>query len=240
MKRVLWVLGGTLVLAPLLFGWGFLSHRERIVPYHAVRAAAQRTGIVAPDTGTNVKEMLPATPQLGTLMSLPYVRSRPDERSYRSGVLVHERGRAMDGVNFYSSHGKSAAYLIDMDGRLLHEWSHDNRGGAWFDTRLLPDGSILVVVEHEGVLKLDRESRLLWSFEARAHHDLAIDDVGNIYVLASVPVRVPEIYPSVDVLDEKVIVLTAEGVRREEFSLLEVLRRSPYAFLLPSARQLDL
>jgi len=193
-----------------------------------------------PDTGTLVVEMLPATPQLVALRSLPYLQSRPDEHSDRSGVVAHDPDRAMAGVNFYNSYGESAARLIAMDGRLLHEWSYSYRDGDWFDARLLTDGSILVVVENEGLLKIDEESNLLWSFEARAHHDLAVDHNGDIYLLVNAPVRVTEIHPTADVLDERITVVTGEGIKRTEISLLQVIRESPYMFLLPTARHLDL
>jgi hypothetical protein len=228
------------ILAAVFFGWGYFTHRNQAFPYALARTAAERMGLVVPDTATLVREVLPATPELNALRSLPYLQSHPDENLDRSGVVIHDPARALAGVNFYNSYGESAARLIDMDGQLLHEWSYSYRDGAWFDAKLLLDGSILVVVENEGLLKLDTDSNLLWSLDARAHHGLATDHKGDIYLLVSSPVRVPELYPTADVVDEVITVLTGDGVKKTEISLLQVIRASPYGFLLPTARELNL
>jgi len=228
------------ILAGAFFTWGFQANRGQVFPYSLLRSSAESLGLVVPDTGTLVKEILPATPQLSALRSLPYLQSRPDEHGDRSGVVVHDPERAMAGVNFYNSYGESAAYLIDMDGQLLHEWSYSYREGDWFHAELVKDGSILIVVENEGLLKIDKESKLLWSFEARAHHGLAVDHSGDIYLLVNAPVRVPEIHPTADVLDERITVVAEDGIKKTEISLLQAILASPYAFLLPTARHLDL
>lgn len=228
------------VLAAACFAWGFFAHRSEVFPYSLLRSSAESVGLVKPDTTTVVQEILPASPQLDALRSVPYLQSRPDKHSDRSGVVVHDPGRAMPGVNFYNSYGRSAAQLIDMEGQILHEWRYAYPDGEWFHAELLPDGSVLIVVENEGLLKIDKESRLLWSFEARAHHSLGVDDGGNIFLLVSQPVLVPEIHPTAEVLDERITIVTGDGKKKGEISLLQVIRDSPYSFLLPTARQLDL
>ncbi|MEJ2239546.1 MAG: arylsulfotransferase family protein, partial [Gemmatimonadales bacterium] len=88
-------------------------------------------------------------------------------------------------------------------------------------------------------VKIDRESKLLWRFEARAHHDVAVDYNGDIFLLVQVPVHAPGIHATADVLDERITILTSDGIERAEISLLDVIRHSPYAFLLPTAMELD-
>ncbi len=239
MKRRVLMLVGAPILAAVFFSWGFLTHRNEAFPYALARSAAERVGLIVPDTGTLVKEVLPATPRLSALRSLPYLQSRPDQHGDRSGVVVHDPERAMAGVNFYNSYGRSAAHLIDMNGQVLHEWSYPYREGDWFHAELMTDGAVLVVVENEGLLKIDKESRLLWSFESRVHHGLAVED-GDIFLLVSEPVLVPEIHPTAAVLDERITVVSGDGIKKTEISLLQAIRASSYAFLLPTARQLDL
>ncbi len=239
MKRRVLMLVGAPILAAVFFSWGFLTHRNEAFPYALARSAAERVGLIVPDTGTLVKEVLPATPRLSALRSLPYLQSLPDQHGDRSGVVVHDPERAMAGVNFYNSYGRSAAHLIDMNGQVLHEWSYPYREGDWFHAELMTDGAVLVVVENEGLLKIDKESRLLWSFESRVHHGLAVED-GDIFLLVSEPVLVPEIHPTAAVLDERITVVSGDGIKKTEISLLQAIRASSYAFLLPTARQLDL
>jgi hypothetical protein len=233
------MLVGAPILAAVFFSWGLLTHRNEAFPYALARSAAERVGLIVPDTGTLVKEVLPATPRLSALRSLPYLQSLPDQHGDRSGVVVHDPERAMAGVNFYNSYGRSAAHLIDMNGQVLHEWSYPYREGDWFHAELMTDGAVLVVVENEGLLKIDKESRLLWSFESRVHHGLAVED-GDIFLLVSEPVLVPEIHPTAAVLDERITVVSGDGIKKTEISLLQAIRASSYAFLLPTARQLDL
>jgi hypothetical protein len=239
LKRRVLMLVGAPILAAVFFSWGFLTHRNEAFPYALARSAAERVGLIVPDTGTLVKEVLPATPRLSALRSLPYLQSLPDQHGDRSGVVVHDPERAMAGVNFYNSYGRSAAHLIDMNGQVLHEWSYPYREGDWFHAELMTDGAVLVVVENEGLLKIDKESRLLWSFESRVHHGLAVED-GDIFLLVSEPVLVPEIHPTAAVLDERITVVSGDGIKKTEISLLQAIRASSYAFLLPTARQLDL
>ena len=124
MRRLL-ELTGAAVLAAVFFSWGFLAHRDRAFPYRLIRSIAEDVELLVPDTGTLVKEVLPTTPQLKTLRSLPYLRSHPDQHGDHSGVVIPDPDLAEAGVNFYNSYGRSAAHLIDMDGRLLHEWVGD-------------------------------------------------------------------------------------------------------------------
>ena len=85
-----------------------------------------------------------------------------------------------------------------MQGNELHRW-HANHEEVWpemgFDSEsekwhywrrvhLLEDGGLLAIFEGVGLVRLDRDSRVLWAHREGEHHDLCVDSRGRIYVLA--------------------------------------------------------
>ncbi|HUG52732.1 MAG TPA: hypothetical protein VMR21_04000 [Vicinamibacteria bacterium] len=119
------------------------------------------------------------------LAAVPYLQGYRPAGTKRQ-VTVHDAARAYPGFNLYTSGHAPEAYLIDMDGRVVHRWRHplpeawrpvnddhelSSRGKAFRKARLLPDGSLLAIFDHIGLIKIDRDSRLVWSFGGRAHHE---------------------------------------------------------------------
>lgn len=228
-----------MVACVLAFCWGFLAHRNEIFPYSIVRDLAVLTGLGDPDLpeaqGEGVKEFEPRLEALSVLDSLPYIDALPTERPQDRGVVQYDRERASEGLNFYNMTRKSRAILMDMSGQVVHEWHYSTGGrGAWHHAELLSDGGILIVVQDASLMRLDRDSNLVWVHEARAHHDLWVGVDGTIVFLGREAVVFTEVHPTIPVTDDRVIVLNAEGRRLDEFSLVKVMLASPYAFLLSS------
>jgi hypothetical protein len=193
--------------------------------------------------------------EIARLEAIGYVAGShpaPDRR----GVSVYDRARAAPGLNFYTSGHAPEAVLMDMDGRVLHRWRHAFQDvwpdfpkewlhtGAGFFRRahLLPRGELLAIYEGLGLVKLDRESRLLWASPIQAHHDLEVAPDGDIFVLAREARIVPEVDPERPVLIDFVAQLGPDGSEKRRVSILDALRRSGYARLFdPSqARMGDL
>ncbi len=160
-----------------------------------------------------------------------------------SGVTVHDRARATPGFNLVASGHDSEAWLMDMDGRVLHRWAYDfwevwpdfdvfaRHSGStyWRRVHLFDNGDLLAIHEGLGIIKLDRESTLLWATPCRAHHDLEVLDDGRILTLTRHARLVPWIDPDTPVLDEYVAVLDAGGTVVREVSLLDAAARSSAA-----------
>lgn len=134
-----------------------------------------------------------------TMQGLGYL-SGYEEPLEQTGVTVHE-DTAYDGLNLWVSGHKPGAYLMDMDGSVVHEWEKsweeafpevELRPAAkkmlmttrWRKVPPTRQGELFAIFEHSGFLKLDRDSRLLWSHFHNQHHDLDVDESGTIYTLA--------------------------------------------------------
>jgi outer membrane protein assembly factor BamB len=82
---------------------------------------------------------------------------------------------------------------------------------------------------------VNRDSTVLWTREGRYHHDVWVGG-GEIYALARNKRRIAAIHPELPTYDDAIEVLSIDGTPLRSISLLDVIRRSPYAFLLPDAR----
>jgi hypothetical protein len=179
--------------------------------------------------------------------------SRPDR-----GVTVHNPARVQDGVTLYTSGHEAAAYLVAMDGEVLHEWRRpfstvwDASAGVkrpqpdshvYFRKAMVyPTGDLLVVYEGVGdtpygygLVKLDRNSEVLWSYPGRAHHDVDIAPDGRIYALTHELVDDPlEGFDNLASprLDDFLVVLSPEGQELRKIPLIQPVAASEYRHLL--------
>jgi hypothetical protein len=155
-------------------------------------------------------------------------------------VTVHDPDGAFQGFNFYTSGHGPEAVLTDMEGNELHRWRrefHETwpdypvRGRKvntlfWRRAWLFPNGDILAIHDGLGILKLDRDSNLIWATPNRAHHDLHVQPDGEIYVLTRQAHLVPRVNPQVPISEDFVSVLGPDGKERRRVSLLECFENS--------------
>lgn len=158
----------------------------------------------------------------------------------KADVVLHEEG-AFDGVNLYVSGHAAEATLLSMDGEVLHRWAKPFRD-IWPDRRvkkkaqgpnfwrramLLPGGELLAIYEGHGLVKLDRDSNVLWAWDGRAHHDLEVLEDGRIWVLSRKGHVVPELHEQRPVLEDFATLLSPDGEVLKEISILRAVLGSP-------------
>ncbi len=164
-----------------------------------------------------------------------------------SGVTLHDRERASQGLNLVLSAHAPGATLIDMDGNVLHEWQASFRqvwprrkvlkrfrNANWFRrAHLFPNGDLIGIWAHSaGILKLDRDSNILWSSTVPAHHDLEVMPDGYIYVLTVKNHIIPRVLPRKPLREDFITVLDPDGRVKRSTSLLEAFENSKaYRFL---------
>ena len=153
------------------------------------------------------------------------------------------------------------AYLFDMKYNLLHRWGVPfskiwpnpkhvptpvkDSYVAFFDCHLYPNGDLLVVLHGVqqtavgyGLVKIDKNSNILWSYPAGTHHHVDVAEDGTIYAIQHETVNsMPkglEFIPTPCLVDS-LIMLTPDGhLKGKPISVLEAFRDSPYAALLQS------
>ncbi len=151
--------------------------------------------------------------------------------------------RAVDGLNFYTSGHAPAAYLVDMDGTVVHTWRKSftdvwpdeparietGRSDFWRRAWLYDDGGVLAIFEGMGIVRLDRDSTLLWARLNGAHHDLEVLEDGTIVVLTRRAHLVERVHPQKPILEDFVTFLSPDGETLREFSIVEAFERSEFA-----------
>lgn len=160
-----------------------------------------------------------------------------------SGVILHRLARTRAGLNFYGSGHARAAFLMDMEGRVLHEWSatfeetfgrfdepepQGPLGHTWRRVKLLDDGSILAIQENVGLVKVDRDSKVVWSLLNRAHHDVDVDEAGRIYVVCREAQYEPRFGDLNPVLLDYVGVYDADGGFIQSISIDQAYKDSEF------------
>ncbi len=163
-------------------------------------------------------------------------------------------GQTFDGFTLYTTTQNATATLIDMQGNVVHDWAlpfskafpkaphlraplEDDRI-HWFRCHLYPNGDLLAIYHAEGdtpygygMVKLDRNSRLLWAYASCVHHDLDVADDGTIYALthkfSDRPIlgsaSVPSIY-----LADFVVALSPEGIEQKQISIIDAFGGTPF------------
>ncbi|WP_163273182.1 arylsulfotransferase family protein [Chelativorans alearense] len=181
------------------------------------------------------------------------------ERRSDKGVTVYERGRAQDGLTLYTAGNAPAAYLIDMNGDVVHEWRRAfstvwkaGAGGVqkprpdefvhFRNAHVYPNGDLVALYEGNGdtpygygVVKLDRNSEAIWFYPGRAHHQLNVGPGGKIYVLTHEIVdETLSGYGHLESprLEDFLVILSPDGKELQKIRLASAIAESKYRHLL--------
>jgi hypothetical protein len=185
----------------------------------------------------------------------------PPEGDAQEGLTVDEPSRTYDGFTMVTTTEGPRAKLLDMRGKVVHQWelpfsqawpSPDHVKNPvgddqihWFRAHLFANGDLLAIYQVEtdtpcgyGLLKLNKDSQLLWKYAGRVHHDLDVDGNGTIYALThELKRQAPaglEYLPTPYVADS-LVVLSADGQEVASVRIDEAIRDSAYALLLSTA-----
>jgi Arylsulfotransferase (ASST) len=175
-------------------------------------------------------------------------------RTAEQGVTIYDPAKAYNGLTLYTSGHAQKAFLVDMEGRVVHEWGVPF-SQIWDpsaqvkrpqpDTHiyiekavLYPNGDLLAVYVAVGdtpwgygLVKMDKDSNILWKYLAHAHHDVDVASDGNIYVLTQAIGKddLPEYgHLKAPRIDDYVAVLSSQGEEIKKIRLIDAMLRSPY------------
>lgn len=171
----------------------------------------------------------------------------------KSGVTRHDPERAFEGYTVYET-VHSAAYLIDMAGNRKHTWKKpfheawpdpphvsdpvDEKAIHWSGAHVYPNGDVLANYTADGdtpygygLIKLDKNSKIIWKYPEHVHHDVTVTDDGTIWTLlqefrdlSNEPMpAMPDKFRDVRILDDLIVKLTPDGEELTRFSLTDVV-----------------
>jgi hypothetical protein len=180
------------------------------------------------------------------------------ERTTARGVTVHKPDKVQPGYTLYTSGHDSKAFLITMDGTILHEWYMpysrvwDKRAAIkkpipdshiyFRKAKLYPNGDLLVVYDGVndtphgyGLVKLNRYSQVIWKYLQHVHHDADVAPDGTIYALThEIRNNTYKNYLHLKPprIDDFLVQLDANGKELRKISLLDSLLESRYRRML--------
>jgi hypothetical protein len=184
--------------------------------------------------------------ELGSLGYLGVTKVAPADAGKR-GVVRIDRARSEPGLNLYTPTGwgkdtrklapslepTREAHLVDEQGTVLHSWSAPEAFGSddrlgWEIAKLDRDLDLVAMHAHEGLLKLDWDSKVVWSLPGNFHHDLSIREDGSILALVERKHTIEHRGRAVQILDAGIAVVSADGVLVSVTWLLESLAAEPF------------
>jgi hypothetical protein len=237
LARVLFVAA----IVALAFGYGYVARSWKLFPYAQMQQAGDAVSAA-------VKYYADAD----------YLEVPTDRR--RAGVTVLDESRAAPGLTFlglYTGEGFSAR-LVDLRGSVVHEWrvgfrevwgerpphvqmAADDSIIEWHGTHLYPNGDLLLNFEGHlfpyggGLVRLDKDSRVVWKLARNTHHSVEVAEDGTIWVPAMNyrPDGMPEL-PGFEswFYEDTVLKVSPDGEVLDEISVPLALRSLPG--LLPS------
>lgn len=230
-----------LSLCVLMFGYGFLSGRNRLFPYYIVTH------------GYN---------QVITFMG----KSKPHQlfliRYNEPGVKIYNRDKIMPGITLLTSYWAETNWtagirLINLEGKTIHHWEvkpneiwhqsphsdlaknlKNTKNNYIHGTYLYPNGDIIFNISFLGLIRMNSSGDVLWKLPYRTHHSVFKDEDGNFWVSGAKWVESgnnrEKLFPGLNspYVEETILKVSPEGTILKEISLLESLYNSNYEHLL--------
>jgi hypothetical protein len=192
--------------------------------------------------------------------TIPVLSPEMAKVAKQEGITVDKAEKTFDGFTLYTMSDGSRATLLDMRGNVVHRWELPfSQAGLdlpyvanpladeqihWFRCHLYPNGDLLAIYHADGdtpfgygLIKLDKDSKLIWAYANNVHHDLDVGEDGTIYTLTQKIVSEPspglEFVPS-PYISDSLVVLSPEGRELENIPIPEAFVNSPYALVLNS------
>lgn len=188
--------------------------------------------------------------QVELIRSIGYL-SGYEEAPVSHGVTVNVSDLTSPGYTLLiSGHGPGIS-LIDMEGEVVHDWftnevtvyglwpeaeNPEVDMDLWRRAHLYTDGSLVALINDGGVVRVDRNSRLVWASEyLGAHHDLDVAPDGTIYAIGR-RIHVNERYnPDEFLVEDYICVLDSSGHTMEMISMMDLVADSRFAPVLRRA-----
>ncbi|MDY6906506.1 MAG: arylsulfotransferase family protein [Thermodesulfobacteriota bacterium] len=229
----------------IVFGYGFYTAKSNAPPYHTI---CETSNAVIKKYGLQLAQLIYKEKH----KKYPYLWYPATET--QSGVSIYKKKKTYNGYTFFSD-CTSSAYLINMQGDIVHKW-HKSFYDVWPEpahvkpyvkplpedlifwhkAHLFPNGDVIAIYEGAfspygaGIIKIDKSSNLIWKNAVNAHHDLDIAKDGRIFVLTHKYNKKAK----VDRIDDYITILSLDGDVLDNISLYDAIKESYYKYLIPA------
>jgi hypothetical protein len=159
--------------------------------------------------------------ELKTLAYLNYVK---DEQNIdKKNVTIYDKELISDGINIFTSDDKCEAYLMDMEGNILHKWS-SKLNNKWDFVKINNNGDIIAIADPAGknhkLISLDWDSNIKWMNNESFHHDIEITNEGNIFSIILKKINTSR----GKIASDYIVFLSPEGKIKKEISVYELVK----------------
>ena len=171
--------------------------------------------------------------------------------------VTWDKQHTYNGYTLVSTGYLSFPYLVDMNGKIVYRWripvekvwssttgcTNMFKVGVYFVDRahLYPNGDVVAQFADWGapygcgIIKVDKDSNILWSYNEFVHHDSAIDSKGNIFTIVQKTVIDP--VPGFEALPypitaDYVVKLSSEGKEQLRIPIIDAFKDTPYQLML--------
>ncbi|MDP2922462.1 MAG: arylsulfotransferase family protein [Candidatus Omnitrophota bacterium] len=165
--------------------------------------------------------------EIDALKSLPYAVWTPAEKTINySSVTKYDPAKAYNGINIYATNNLSEAYLMDMRGNILHTWSAKiDKNDNWYVIQLDKKGDLFVIPLKDRIFfKLDWDSNIKWQKRMIAHHDIAISEEGDIYILSRNDKFIFKYGLPLPIVNDYIIIFSPAGKVKREIYLYDIFK----------------
>jgi hypothetical protein len=124
--------------------------------------------------------------RLEKLRSIPYTSVTDEEVGEApSHVVIYDAERASPGYNLFCSRTTPEVWLIDMNGRPVHNWYYrrEHPDDLCEHAIMLENGDVVVIDRFKHLLRLDWDSNIVWKTELVVHHDVALRSDSTFYTI---------------------------------------------------------
>ena len=222
----------------LVFNGGYLAREFKLFPYQLYTEAVKGWSELRQEQA----EELPWF----------YIRTskKPDE-------VIKNISQTQPGLSLVTEMGSDhniVAKIIDLDGKTVHRWDID-WFKMWPDAQHLPEsivpkskpgtnihgavimtnGDLVFNFESKGLVRLDRNNKVVWRLPYLTHHSVHQHDDGNLWVSGTryqtqKVARLPHLKPPF--YEETILEISPEGKILREWYVADILRQNGYTGLL--------
>ena len=186
-----------------------------------------------------------------------YAKIRPEKfinpaRFSGNGVTINSIDKAYDGYTLITSmwQDTSGFKLVDMDGTEIHNWRVSYNEAFPFDSTdiyltdwdvgihgsvLYPNGDIVFNFHSYGLVKIDKNSNILWKLKGNYHHSIYKDETGSLWIpgrksVNNLYIKHPLLHPPYH--EDYICEISPDGELLKRVSLLDIFYKSGMESLL--------